>query len=328
MDQAKSVIDWTTKKVLVAGGAGMIGSHMADRLIELGATVYVADNLSIGTLNNLEHTWGNRNFYLHETPEEFTRYGVCKAATFGMNVVMNFASPAYGIEQGGKGHAEIYTESMLIGTNLLRAASRRKVELFLNVSSSCVYPENLRTLEANAGPPPEIYRGYGQAKLDLERLSQWYNEETDMKVYTVRPYNVYGPREAPELGRAIQALLRRAMNNDKGLTVWGTGHQIRNYTYVTDVVEAMLQVMDTGWTDPINIGHPEDTPMFELAKAIVDLMGCDYVDYDASKPMGPVKKKSELGLFQRLTGFEPKMSLKEGLKRTLEWMKEWDKRKL
>ena len=314
---------WSGKKVLVTGGAGFIGSHLVEALVREGASVRAVDNLENGSLSNLESCRTKVEFLRGDLTQPET----CKRAVKGIEIVCNLAARVGGIEYNMKQPATMFTSNVLINTLMLEAARSEGVERYLCVSSACVYPRNstIPTPEAEGfkGEPESTNRAYGWAKRMAEIHAQTCAQEFGLKIAIVRPHNTYGCRDHfdPERAHVIPAILRRVFDGEEPLVVWGDGEQTRAFVYVEDVVRGMLLALEKyPEAVPLNIGTEEEIKIRDLANLIVELSGKrSRIVFDASKPSGQARRKADITRARTLIGYEPEVSLEQGLPKVVEW---------
>lgn len=318
---------WKEKKVLLTGGAGFIGSHVAEMLIRKGCDLKVADNLENSSPDNL-HSCIDRIEFINT---DLTILENCENISKDVNIVLNLAAKVGGIEFNRLHQGTMFTSNVLIQTNMLEAARKNDVERYLCVSSACVYPRycTIPTPESEGfkDVPEPTNLGYGWAKRMAEVQAQCYAEEFGMKIAIVRPYNAYGPRDHfdPEKSHVIAALIKRVFDGENPLTVWGNGEQTRAFIYVEDLARGMI-IATEKYTkaDPINLGTDEEIKIKDLVKLILDLSGKKpkpSVFFDTDKPAGQPRRNSDNAKAKELIGFEAEIPLREGLKRTIEWYK-------
>jgi len=322
---------WYGKSVLVIGGAGFIGSHLVEMLVRENANVRVVDNLENSSLKNLESCEGKIVFI----NKDLTDSRACREVVKDMDIVLNLAAKVGGVGYNVKHPGTMFTKNVLINTLILEAARKEGVERYLCVSSACVYPRycTVPTPESEGfnGVPEPTNIGYGWAKRMAEIQAQTYAEEFGMKIAIVRPYNTYGPRDHfdPEKSHVIPAIIRRIFDGKDPLFVWGNGEQTRAFVYVTDVNRGMLLATEKYLkADPLNIGTEEEIKIKDLVNLIIELSGKrPKVIFDTSKPTGQPRRNAYIIKARKLIGYEPKVSLKEGLKKTIEWYKSGVERK-
>jgi GDP-L-fucose synthase len=316
---------WKGKKVVVTGGAGFIGSHVVEALLSRGAQVRVADNLSSGGLDNLSHV--RKDVELVKC-DLLTLDGALKACR-SQDVVLNLAAHVGGVQYNTAHQATMFRDNMLIGTHMLEAARRREVERFLVVSTACVYPKmcSIPTPESEGFKdwPEDSNEGYGWAKRMHEFAASMFHKEFGMKIAIARPYNAYGPRDHfdPQVSHVIAALIRRIVGGEDPVEVWGDGSQTRAFLYVEDFARGLLEVCEKYPScDPVNLGTDEEVTIRHLAGTILRLSGSKAkLKFDASKPSGQPRRNCDTRKAREKVGFEAKIGLEEGLRRTIEWYK-------
>ncbi len=320
---------WDRKKVLVTGGAGFIGSHVVEELLRRGrgVRVTVADNFSHGKRENLKAVIKD----VRLLREDFLLLEGCLKACRGQEVVLNLAARVAGVGYNFRHHATMFRENMLLAANMIEAARRSGVERFLAVSSACVYPRDclIPTPEAEGfrGEPEPTNAGYGWAKRMAEYLGRAAHEEFGLRVAIARPYNAYGPRDHYDSQDAhvIATLIRRVAGGENPILVWGDGSQRRSFLYVEDAARGLLDAAERyAEADPINLGTQEEVTIRELAGTILRLAGSKAkLRFDPSKPSGQPRRNCDSSKARALAGFEPRVGLEEGLRRSIEWYKNW-----
>ncbi len=314
---------WSDKKVLVAGGAGFIGSHTVEMLIKKGAKVSVADNLQNSTLDNLIAVKDKYEFKKADLMDMAEAKQVCS----DQDIVMNLAARVAGIEFNRLHSGTMFKDNAVMNMNLLEAARLCHVERFLVVSSACVYPsDSVIPIPESAGfnGEPELTNyGYGWAKRVAEVQAKAYTMEFDMKISIARPFNTYGPRDHfdPKISHVIPALIRRVFEGEDPLNVWGDGRQTRAFLYVSDLARGLIDTIEKyPECDPINIGTDEEVSIKNLVLSIVSLSGKDpRIVFDDSKPAGQPRRSCDTGKAKKMVGFEAKTMLEDGLRHTIEW---------
>ena len=318
---------WNDKKVLVAGGAGFIGSYLAELLLAEGAKVTVADNLSRGRIENLSGIIDQISFH----NVDLRVLDKCEEVCSGQDIVMNLAAPAFGIGYSMTHHGEMLTEVTMIGFNLLESARRQNVRRFLVVSSSCVYPDDAgvptREDEGYRGMPETVNAGYGWGKRMVELQGQYYAQEYNMEVAIARPFNAYGPREPFEICKAhvMPALIQRILGGDDPITVWGSGNQTRSFVHGKDAALGLKLITEHyAVADPVNVGYDRETTIRELAERILEITGKDVkLVFDTSKPEGATRKSADVTKLREVThGFTPQITLDEGLEEMIEYFRD------
>lgn len=316
---------WSGKTVLVTGGAGFIGSHVVQKLLQKGATVRVLDNFQNGKKENLHGILPEKSIITGDCTDSQTALKVCK----GCDVVMNIAARVGGIEYNRTHQATMLRDNLMIGSVMIEAARKAEVERFLVVSSACVYPRNVSVptpeSEGFLDEPEPTNGGYGWAKRMAEKLGMYYAEEYGMKVGIVRPYNCYGPRDHfdPAISHVIPALIKRVFDGENPINVWGSGKQTRAFLFVEDLAEGMIAAIEKyPVPDPINLGTDDEISIKDLIHKIITISGKKVkVKFDTTKPDGsPRRNSNNIKAIEKI-GFEAKISLQDGLEKTIEWYK-------
>lgn len=321
---------WKGKQVLVTGGTGFIGSHVVEQLVTLGARVSVLDNLQSGTVKNIAYLTDRVRFIRGNCASIDDARESCR----GQEVVMNLAARVGGIEYNRTHQATMLRDNLMIATTMIEAARQEGVERFLVVSSACVYPHDAavptRESEGFRGEPEETNGGYGWAKRMAEKLGMYYAEEFGMKVGIVRPYNTYGPRDHfdPAVSHVIPALIGRVFDGEDPVVVWGSGRQTRAFLYVEDLARGMIEAIERYPNpDPVNLGTDEEVTIRELVEMIVKLSGkTPKIVFDSSKPDGSPRRNSDNAKAKEKIGFTARVTLAEGLARTIAWYRERGKK--
>jgi GDP-L-fucose synthase len=314
---------WSGKRVLITGGAGFIGSHLVEALVKEQARVRVADSLENGSLANLDACWAEVEF-LHE---DLTQPVGCQRAVKDMEVVFHLAAWVGGVGYNLTHPGTMFTRNALLNTSMLEAARQAEVERYLCVSSACVYPRycTIPTPESEGllDVPEPTNSGYGWAKRAAEVQAQSYAQEFGMEIAIVRPYNTYGPRDHfdPDRSHVVPAVIKRVLDGEDPLTVWGDGEQTRAFVYVTDVARGMLQALEKyPQADPLNIGTEEEIKIGDLVKLIVGLSGkTPGIVFDTGKPAGQARRNADITKAKSLIDYAPEVPLEEGLRSTIDW---------
>lgn len=319
---------WKGKKVLVTGGAGFIGSYVVEQLVEKEADVLttVIDNLQSGELKNLKRVRDRIKFVRADLRNMEECLKICK----GKEIVMNLAARVGGIEYNRLHLGTMFRDNMLISLNVLDAARQVGVERFLVVSSACAYPHNctIPTPEEEGfkESPEPTNEGYGWAKRMAEVQGRLYTQEFGMRIGIVRPYNCYGPRDHFDLEKShvIPALIKRIFDGEDPLVVWGNGEQSRAFLYVEDLARGLIEAIEKyPVPDPINVGTDEEIKIKDLVKLLLKLSGKNpKAIFDPSKPEGQPRRNCDTRKAKKKIGFEAKVKLSEGLKRTIDWYQE------
>ena len=313
---------WSQKRVVVTGGRGFIGSHLVERLLEVGANVKVADSAHP---NGATNDFATVDVEFHQVdladPEN------CKRICRGAAVVMHLAAKIRGVGYNVKHHGEMFFSNAVMNLHMMEAARLEGVDRFLCVSSVGVYPKECKvpTPEEDGfkGEPEESGYGYGWSKRQAEVQARCYKDEYGMKIAIVRPYNVYGPRMDfnPETAPVVSSQIRKVLEAKDVFTVWGDGEQSRSFTYVSDEVAGMMLAVEKyPEADPLNIGTSEETKIKDLVRLIVRLSGKNLqIVFDTSKPAGAARRCPDISKARRLIGYEPEICMEEGLQRTIDW---------
>lgn len=320
---------WKNKKVLVTGGTGFIGSHVVEKLVARGSKVTVMDNLQNSKIKNISYLKNKVKFFHGDCVNFKDALLACR----GKEIVMNLAARVGGIEYNRTHQATMLRDNLNIITTMLEAARKAKVKRFLVVSSACIYSPTCSVptpeTEGFVGEPEPTNGGYGWAKRMAEKLGMYYAEEFGMKVAIVRPYNCYGPRDHfdSKSSHVIPGLIKKVFGGENPVEVWGTGNQTRAFLYVEDLAEGMIMAIEKyPQADPINLGTDEEVTIKELITKIIAIIGVNVrVKFDTTKPDGSPRRNCDNRKVIEKIGFRPAVSLDEGLKRTIDWYKEYAK---
>jgi UDP-glucuronate decarboxylase len=309
------------KRILVTGGAGFLGSHLCERLVEMGHDVICLDNFFTSQKSNVAHLLNHPNF-------ELIRHDITLPIWLEVDEIYNLACPA---APGHYQYNPIKTmkTSLMGAINVLGMAKRCRAKV-LQASTSEVYGD------PEIHPQPETYRGavnpigpracYDEGKRAAEALFMDYHRMNRVDIRIVRIFNTYGPRMHPYDGRVVSNFIRQALRGED-LTVYGDGSQTRSFCYRDDMVEGMIRMMDNteGFIGPVNIGNPEEFTILELANLVLELTGSKSRIVFKSLPADdPVRRRPDITLARQKLGWEPKTPLREGLKRTIEWFQSID----
>jgi dTDP-glucose 4,6-dehydratase len=299
---------------LVTGGAGFLGSHLCDELLHRGHRVVCVDNLETGTLANIEHI--RSPDFVHLNVDITQPYYVDEPIDF----VYHLASPASPID-----YLRLPLHTLKVGsqgTHHTLGVAKFKRARFLLASTSEVYGD------PQVHPQPESYWGhvnpigprgvYDEAKRYAEALTMAYHRQQGVDTAIVRIFNTYGARMRPHDGRAIPTFLRQALS-DRPITVFGDGSQTRSFCYVDDLVRGIIALAESGEHDPVNIGNPDEFTLLELAETVIDVTGSrSEIIYEALPTDDPKVRQPDIARARELLGWEPKVSLREGLERTID----------
>lgn len=319
--------DWESRTVLITGGAGFIGSHLTERLVERGADVVVADDFSRGQLDNVAHLRDEVDL----RPVDLTTAAGCRRAVRGVDDVFHLAASVGGIHYIKREHVDGLTPSVLMNHHLLEAADEASVERFLFASSACVYRQQhdaLNEFDEEQAIPADPHSTYGWAKILGEVACDAYERDCDLTTGSVRIFNCYGPRESldPADSHVIPSLCRKVIETPDGGSVelFGDGSQQRGFVYVTDLVDGMCRAMDVGLDgEAINLGNREVVTIQELAERIVAISDKELtITHDTSKPTGTDRYCADTTRMTEQLSWEPSVSLDEGLERIYRWAAE------
>jgi len=302
-------------RVLVTGAAGFIGSHLSEYLLDRGHSVIGMDNLITGDVANIQHLTG-RDFV-------FVKHNVTNyiAIDGPLDLIFHFASPASPIDYL---RVPIQTRKVgSLGTHNALGLAKAKNARFLLASTSEVYGDPL------VHPQREDYWGnvnpvgprgvYDEAKRFAEAMVMAYHRVHGLDARIVRIFNTYGPRMRLTDGRAIPTFVRQALRHEP-LTVFGDGSQTRSFTYVSDLVEGIWALMQAPVNEPVNIGNPREMTLLQLAKQIAQMSGSrSEIVYRPLPTDDPKVRQPDIGKARRLLGWEPKVEVEDGLRRTIDW---------
>ncbi len=299
---------------LVTGGAGFLGSHLCEELLRRGHRVICVDNVETGSLANIAHI---------RVPEfRFLQADIIQPYFVDepVDVVYHFASPASPID-----YLRLPLHTLKVGSygthHALGLAKLHRAR-FLTASTSEVYGD------PQVHPQPESYWGhvnpigprgvYDEAKRYAEALTMAYHRQQGVDTAIVRIFNTYGPRMRPHDGRAIPTFLRQALQ-DRPITVFGDGSQTRSFCYVSDLIEGIIRLSESEVHQPVNIGNPNEFTLLELAQAVIEITGSrSEIVFEALPTDDPQVRQPDITLARELLGWEPKVELRDGLRRTLE----------
>jgi len=314
---------WQGQRVVISGGAGVIGSYLAEHLVAAGASVRIVDNLENGHLGNLAAIRDRIEFIAGDV----TDMSVSQAACAGMDVMMNMAAQAPGVGHSHLNHVPLLGRNVQIGSVILEAARQQGVGRALVVSSSCVYPDEAPVptpeLPVFTGEPERVNSGYGWAKRYQELQAQHYAAQFGMQIAIARPFNAYGGRDIGrgEQSHVIPAIIERILSDEPELMVWGSGTQTRSFIHARDIAQGLALVTEHyAVADAVNVGHDHETTMAELARLLLEVAEVEKpIVFDTSKPEGCKRKSADMTKFRRVThGFEPVTELRDGLREMVE----------
>ena len=308
----------TRRRVLVTGGAGFIGSHLCERLIERGNDVLCVDNFFTGTKDSIAHLVGNPYF-------ELLRHDVTFPLYVEVDEIYNLACPAAPIHYQFD-PVQTTKTSVHGAINMLGLAKRLKVPI-LQASTSEVYGD------PKVHPQTEDYWGnvnpigprscYDEGKRCAETLFFDYHRQHGLGIKVARIFNTYGPRMHPSDGRVVSNFIVQALKGED-ITVYGQGSQTRSFCFVSDLVEALVRLMasDAGFTGPVNLGNPREFTMLQLAQLVLRMTGSRSKIVHKPLPVDdPMQRKPDIALAKKALSWEPKIPLEDGLRETIEYFR-------
>lgn len=306
------------KRILVTGGAGFLGSHICERLVAAGHDVICLDNFFTSQKTNVAHLLGKPNF-------ELVRHDVTQPIWLEVDQIYNMACPA---APGHYQYNPIKTikTSVMGAINVLGMAKRCRAKV-LQASTSEVYGD------PEVHPQPESYRGsvnplgpracYDEGKRAAETLFMDYHRMNRVNIRIVRIFNTYGPRMHPFDGRVVSNFIRQALTG-QDITIFGDGSQTRSFCYRDDLVEGIIRLMEGGddFIGPVNIGNPGEFTVKELAELVIELTGAkSKIVYHPLPQDDPTRRQPDITLAKTHLKWEPKVPLREGLQKTIDWFK-------
>ncbi|MGB6430251.1 MAG: NAD-dependent epimerase/dehydratase family protein [Candidatus Acidiferrales bacterium] len=315
---------WSGKKVLITGGASFIGSTLADQLIARGATIRAVDDLTSGHLDNIKgHISSGKLEFLRADLRE---PGIARGAVSGVDTVFHLAA-----DHGGRGYVDLHqagpASNFFLDGLIFSEALRAKVRKVVFASSGCVYPNFLQadatkmlylTEDLTKGPN-DADNTYGWAKLMGEFTLQAYAKEHGLKAASCRYFTVYGPRGVEN--HAVIAMIARAFVGQNPFEVWGDGTQIRNWTYIDDIVSGTIlagEKIDDG--TPVNLGTMERVRVIDAVNMVLEFTGQKAeIKFLRDMPTGPLNRVADNSRAKQLLGWEPEVTFREGLRRTIDW---------
>jgi dTDP-glucose 4,6-dehydratase len=306
------------KKVLITGGAGFLGSHLCERFLKEGFKVIAMDNLSTGSIHNIEHLFPHEDF-------EFYHHDVTSFVFVPgeLDYILHFASPASPID-----YLKIPIQTLKVGSlgthNLLGLAKEKKARILV-ASTSEVYGDPL------VHPQPEEYWGnvnpigprgvYDEAKRFMESITMAYHNFHNVDTRIVRIFNTYGPRMRLNDGRALPAFIGQALRNED-LTIFGDGSQSRSFCFVDDLVEGIYRLLLSDYHLPVNIGNPEEITLLQFANEVIELTETSSkISFYPLPVDDPKRRKPDISKAKSILNWEPKVDRKTGIKATLEYFK-------
>jgi dTDP-glucose 4,6-dehydratase len=306
-------------RIVVTGGAGFLGSHLCDTLLERGDQVVAIDNMSTGSMANIEHLFGRPGFTFVD--HDVSAYVWVPGS---VDAVLHFASPA-----SPRDYLDMPIQTLKVGslgTHNCLGLSLAKGARFLLASTSEVYGD------PQVHPQPETYWGhvnpvgprgvYDEAKRFAEAMTMAYHRYHGLDVRISRTFNSYGERMRVNDGRVVSNFLVQAIEG-KPLTVYGDGSQTRSFCYVDDQVRGLLALLDSDVVGPVNIGNPAEFTVEQLARQVLEVTGSDSeIVYEPLPVDDPTQRQPDISLARELLGWEPEVPLREGLARTADWFRQ------
>jgi UDP-glucuronate decarboxylase len=305
-------------RALVTGGAGFLGSHLCERLLDDGCYTICMDNYFTGQRRNIFHLSDNRNF-------EIIRHDIVNPVFLEVDQIYNMACPASPVHY--QYNPVKTTKTSVMGAiNMLGLAKRVKARI-LQASTSEIYGDPVEH------PQKEDYWGnvnaiglracYDEGKRCAETLFFDYYRQNHVDIRVVRIFNTYGPRMHPNDGRVVSNFIVQALKGDN-ITIFGDGTQTRSFCYVEDLIEGLVRMMNgpEGFAGPVNLGNPDEYMMLELAQRVIDLTGSkSKIEFKPLPMDDPKRRKPDISLAREKLGWEPTADLEEGLKRTIEYFR-------
>tara|TARA_B100001142_G_scaffold302602_1_gene329275 strand:+ start:2751 stop:3719 length:969 start_codon:yes stop_codon:yes gene_type:complete len=304
----------STKKILITGGSGFLGSHLCEKLLNDGAEVLCLDNFYTGSKKNISHLLDNKNF-------ELIRHDVCLPIYLEVDEIYNLACPASPIHYQFD-PVQTTKTSVHGAINILGLAKRLNAKVF-QASTSEVYGD------PNIHPQTENYWGnvnpiglrscYDEGKRCAETLFFDYHRQHKLNIKVARIFNTYGPRMHPDDGRVVSNFIVQALTSED-ITIYGDGSQTRSFCYVDDLIDAFIMLMSTEkeFTGPINLGNPNEFTMIELADLVIELTKSkSKIVFKKLPDDDPKQRKPDISFAKEKLNWEPKIELREGLKKTI-----------
>ena len=302
--------------VLVAGGAGFLGSHLVDKLVSQDLDVLCVDNFQTGSKDNIRHLLNRKGF-------EFTRHNIWLPLYVEVDQIYNLACPASPVHYQNDPVSTLKT-SVLGAINMLGLAKRQGARIF-QASTSEVYGDPLEH------PQQENYWGnvnpigpracYDEGKRCAESLFFDYNRQFGVDIRVARIFNTFGPRMHPNDGRVVSNFITQAISGDS-ITIYGDGSQTRSFCYVDDLIDAMVLMMERNFQGPLNLGNPSEISVLELAETVIKLTGSSSkLSFKPLPENDPRMRKPDISAAEDNIGWKPRVNLKDGLKETINYFK-------
>lgn len=307
------------KKILVTGGAGFLGSHLCERLLELGHEVVCLDNYFTGSKDNIIHLMGNPFF-------EVIRHDITMPFYIEVDEIYNLACPASPIHYQVNPIKTIKT-SVAGSINMLGLAKRIGARI-LQASTSEVYGD------PDVHPQTEDYWGnvnpigsracYDEGKRCAEALFVNYHKQNNVRIKIARIFNTYGPRMDPQDGRVVSNFIMQALRGED-ITIYGSGEQSRSFCYVNDMIDALIRLMETddSFTGPVNLGNPDEMSMLDLSSMVIELTGSDSgITYKELPEDDPMQRQPDISLAKKVLNWEPTTEVRDGLMATVDYFRQ------
>jgi nucleoside-diphosphate-sugar epimerase len=316
--------DWSEQRIVVGGGCGLFGSYLVPRIVQAGARVTVVDNLDGGDMAALDPVRTDITFVEGDLRDRHT----CESVLRGCELFVNLAATASGVGFSRAHHSHMLIDNVLCGLVPLQEAQRQGVRHVVTVSTSCVYADDAPVptpeLDPFIGDPEQVNAGYGWAKRVQELASGYVSNEHGVRATVLRPFNLYGGGYAwrsADRGHVIPSLVKRILDGEDPLVVWGSGRQRRNFLHGADAAEVSWRIIASGAEGPVNIGYEDDTRISDLVELICDVTGRHpAVVFDTNRPDGHMRKSADSTLLRALTDdYVPRISLREGIEEMVRW---------
>jgi nucleoside-diphosphate-sugar epimerase len=324
---------WEGRRVVVGGGCGFVGSYLVPVLVSRGASVTVVDNFENGrpadvTAPAAVQADTTQAGTVQLVEGDLRDRPTCDRVLRGCDLFINLAAKASGVGFSRTHHGEMLIDNILCGLIPLRAAAEHGVARVVVTSSSCVYPDDAEVPTPELDPfvraPESVNEGYGWAKRIQELAAHYLSQESGLRVTVIRPFNLYGanyPWRSSEKAHVVPSLVKRVLDGEDPLVVWGSGQQRRNLLHGTDAAEIVARVIESGTEEAVNIGYEDATSVAELVSLICDITGRHpSVVFDRSRPDGAPRKAADATRLRTLTGnYVPRVTLREGIEEMVGW---------
>ena len=312
------------RDVLVGGGCGFFGSYLVPALVARGARVTVADNFA----NSERSALAGSAAAITLIEADLRDRAACDDLLQGRDLFINLAATASGVGFSRTHHAEMLVDNIACGLLPLQAAARHGVARVVMTSTSCVYPDEAPVptpeLDPFSGWPERVNEGYGWAKRMHELASGYFAAEQGMHIVILRPFNLYGgnyPWRSDERAHVIPSLVKRVLDGEDPLVVWGSGEQRRTFLHGRDAAELAVRLIESGVEGPVNLGYEDDIRIADLAALVGEVTGRrPQLLFDAARPDGQARKSADATRLRALTGgYEPQTTLHQGIEEMVLW---------